>query len=146
MAKRWLAHPTNNLTKIKVMGRTVLGQTDREKNGSFENEALENEDRTTKHLNLENEAPKTRKRSTQNSKPKQAKIENEAPKTRKRSTQKSKTKHPKLETCLSFKNTRQSLVKSPMLTQQKSSTITNRDLIFDQVWCSKVEQGSSYDS
>ena len=40
-------------------------------------------------------------------------IENEAPKTRKRSTQISKTKHPKLETCLSFKNTRQSLVKSP---------------------------------
>ena len=38
--------------------------------GSFENEALENE------------APKTRKRSTQNSKTKHAKIENEAPKTR----------------------------------------------------------------
>ena len=31
--------------------------------GSFENEALENEDRSTKHSNLENEAPKTRKRS-----------------------------------------------------------------------------------
>ena len=30
--------------------------------GSFENEALENEDRSTKHSNLENEAPKTRKR------------------------------------------------------------------------------------
>ena len=29
---------------------------------SFENEALENEDRNTKHPNLENEAPKTRKR------------------------------------------------------------------------------------
>ena len=27
--------------------------------GSFENEALENEDRSTKHPNLENEAPKT---------------------------------------------------------------------------------------
>ena len=37
--------------------------------GSFENEALENEYRSTKHPNLENEAPKTRKRSTQNSKP-----------------------------------------------------------------------------
>ena len=72
--------------------------------GSFENEALENEERSTKHPNLENEAPKTRKRSTQIS----------------------KTKHPNLETCLSFKNTRQSLVKSPMLTPQKSSTITNR--------------------
>ena len=34
--------------------------------GSFENEALENEDRSTKHKNLENEAP----------------IENEAPKNR----------------------------------------------------------------
>ena len=33
--------------------------------GSFENEALENEDRSTKHPKLENEAPKTRKRSTQ---------------------------------------------------------------------------------
>ena len=31
--------------------------------GSFENEALENEDRSTKHPNLENEAPKSRKRS-----------------------------------------------------------------------------------
>ena len=29
-------------------------------NGSFENEALENEDRSTKHPNLENEVPKTR--------------------------------------------------------------------------------------
>ena len=28
--------------------------------GSFENEALENEDRSTKHPDLENEAPKTR--------------------------------------------------------------------------------------
>ena len=50
--------------------------------GSFENEALENEDRSTKHPNLENEAPKSRKRSTQNSK---------------RSTQNSKTKTPNLE-------------------------------------------------
>ena len=31
-----------------------------DQNGSFENEALENEDRSTKHPNLENEAPKTR--------------------------------------------------------------------------------------
>ena len=30
------------------------------KRGSFENEALENEDGSTKHPNLENEAPKTR--------------------------------------------------------------------------------------
>ena len=94
--------------------------------GGLENEALENEDRSTKHPNLENEAPKTRKRSTQDSKTKHPKLENQAPKTRKRSTQKSKTKHPKLETFLSFKNTRQSLVKSRMLTQQKSSTMTNR--------------------
>ena len=41
-------------------------------NGSFENEALENEDRSTKHPKLENEAPKSRKRSTLN-------LENEAP-------------------------------------------------------------------
>ena len=40
--------------------------------GSFENEALENEDRSTKHPKLENEAPKSRKRSTQ-------KLENEDP-------------------------------------------------------------------
>ena len=39
------------------------------KRGSFEKEALENEDRSTKHPNLENEAPKTRKGSPQNSKP-----------------------------------------------------------------------------
>ena len=58
--------------------------------GSVENEALEN-DPKTKHPKLENGAPKTPKRSTK----------------------KSKTEHPKLETCLSFKNTRQSLVKSP---------------------------------
>ena len=50
--------------------------------GSFENEALENEERSTKHPNLENEAPKTRKRSTQISKTKHPKLENEAPKSR----------------------------------------------------------------
>ena len=48
-------------------------------NGSFENEALENEDRSTKHPNLENEAPKTRKRRPLN-------LENEAPKSRKGSS------------------------------------------------------------
>ena len=47
--------------------------------GSFENEALENEDRSTKHSNLENEAPKSRKRSTRNSKTKHPELENEAP-------------------------------------------------------------------
>ena len=57
-----------------------------------ENEALENEDRKTKHPNLENEAPKSRKRSTQ-------KLENEDPKN-------SKTTTLKLETRLSFTNTR----------------------------------------
>ena len=55
--------------------------------GNVENEALENEDRSTKHPKLENEAPKTRERSTQISKTEHPKIENEAP------------KHPKLETC-----------------------------------------------
>ena len=39
---------------------------------SFENEALENEDRSTKHPKLENEAPKSRKRRPLN-------LENEAP-------------------------------------------------------------------
>ena len=57
---------------------------------SFENDALENEDRSTKHPNLENEAPETRKRSTQISKTKHLKLENEALKLRKRSTQNSK--------------------------------------------------------
>ena len=59
--------------------------------GSFENEALENEDRSTKHPNLENEAPKTRKRrpldrkrSTLDRKRRPQDLENEAPKTRKR--------------------------------------------------------------
>ena len=58
--------------------------------GSFENEALENEDEArstqiskTKHPKLENEDPKSRKRSTQNSKTK-------TPKSRKRSTQNAK--------------------------------------------------------
>ena len=65
--------------------------------GSFENEALENEDRSTKHPNLENEAPKSRKRSTLSRKRRPLNLENEAPKSRKRSTQISKTKHPDLE-------------------------------------------------
>ena len=47
--------------------------------GSFENEALENEDRSTKHPKLENEAPKIENEAPN--------IENEAPKTRKRSIQ-----------------------------------------------------------
>ena len=77
--------------------------------GSFENEALENEDRSTKHPKLENEAPKTRKRSTQisktkhprsktkqpRSKTKHPRSKTKHPKSRKRSTQNSKTKHPK---------------------------------------------------
>ena len=50
--------------------------------GSFENKALENEDRGMKHSKLENETPKTRKRSTQESKTKHPGIENEAPKIR----------------------------------------------------------------
>ena len=49
--------------------------------GNFKNEALENEDRSMKHSKLENEAPKTQKRSTQESKMKHPKHENEAPKT-----------------------------------------------------------------
>ena len=49
-------------------------------NGSFENKALENEARSTKHPNLENEAPQ--KRSTQNLKTKTLNLKNEAPKTR----------------------------------------------------------------
>ena len=56
---------------------SVASRTD----GSFENE-----DRSTKHPKLENEAPKSRKRSTY----------------RKRSTQISKTKHPKLETTVGW--------------------------------------------
>ena len=52
--------------------------------GSFENEALENEDRSTKHPNLENEAPKTRKRRPLDRKRGTQNLENEAPKTRKR--------------------------------------------------------------
>ena len=70
--------------------------------GSFENEALKNEDRSTKHQNLGNEAPKTRKRraldrkrSTLGRKRRPQNLGNEAPKTRKRSTQNSKTKTPK---------------------------------------------------
>ena len=46
-------------------------------------------------------------------------------KTEARSRQISKTKHPKFKTCVHFKNTRQSLVKSPMLIQQELSMIAN---------------------
>ena len=60
-----------------------------------------------------NSKTKTEVRSTQISKTKHPNLENGAPKTRKRSTQNSKAKHPKLETFLSFKKTRQSLVKLP---------------------------------
>ena len=73
--------------------------------GGFENEALENEDRSTKHPNLENEAPKTRKRSIQISKTKHPKRENGAFKSRKRSTQNSKTKHPNLKTTVRWRTT-----------------------------------------
>ena len=72
---RQITEPSKSLSEQKSSERAEGG-------GSFENEALENEDRSTKHPNLENEAPKTRKRSTLD---------------RKRSTQNSKTKHPKLE-------------------------------------------------
>ena len=52
----------------EYMGNLSL-QMHARKFGSFENEALENEDRSAKHPNLENEAPKSRKRSTLNWKP-----------------------------------------------------------------------------
>ena len=102
----FLAHKVCLLQYIDFLWFLVWQNFD----GNFENEALENEDRSTKHPKLENEAPKTRKRSTQMvvSKTKHSKTKTEA-----RSTQISKTKHPKLETCLCFKNMRQSLVKSP---------------------------------
>ena len=52
-----------------VPGGLLLAPHDTEQHQLFvvirENEALENEDRSTKHPKLENEAPKTRKRSTQ---------------------------------------------------------------------------------
>ena len=57
--------------------RTAMGTKTAVSAGSFENE-----DRSTKHPKLENEAPKSRKRSTLS---------------RTRNTQNSKTKHPKLE-------------------------------------------------
>ena len=73
---RQITEPSKSLSEQKSSERAEGG-------GSFENEALENEDRSTKHPKLENEAPKSRKRSTQNSKTKHPKLENEAPKTRK---------------------------------------------------------------
>ena len=98
--KRWLSFPFKVLlvvpsidlgeTKVSVFPGASQGLTRNGTwyswSGSFENEALENEDRSTKHPNLENEAPETRKRSTY----------------RKRSTQISKTKHPKLETTVGW--------------------------------------------
>ena len=70
---------TSNLETIcyKRCSKSLL------KNGSFENEALENEDRSTlKNGSFENEADsktKTEARSTQNSKTKHPNLENEAP-------------------------------------------------------------------
>ena len=69
----------------------------------------------TKHSKTKTEA-----QSTQISKTRHPKLENEDPKSRKRSTLDRKRSTQKLETGLSFINTR------PMLIQQESSTITNR--------------------
>ena len=52
--------------------------------GSFENEALENEDGRTKHPKLENEAPYLENEDPKISKTKHPKLGNEALKTRKR--------------------------------------------------------------
>ena len=92
-------------------------------NGSFENEALENEAPKTRKRSTQNskaKTPKSRKRSTQNSKTKHPRSKTKTPKSRKRSTLDRKRSTQKLETGLSFINTR------PMLIQQESSTITNR--------------------
>ena len=103
-------------SKTKTEARMVVSKT---KHLKTKTEARSTQISKTKYPNLENEG-------TQVSKMEHPNLENEARKNRKRSTQNSKTRHPKRETCLSFKNTRQFLVKSSMLTQQKSSTITNR--------------------
>ena len=55
--------------------------------------SFENEDWSTKHPNLENEAPKTRKQSILDRKQRPLNLANEAPKSRKRRPQNSKTKH-----------------------------------------------------
>ena len=100
--------------------------------GSFENEALENEDRSTKHPKLENEAPKTRKRSTQdrkrstlNSKTKHPNLENEAPKTRKRSTlsRKGSTQKPRHQSVLYKPETN---VNTAEIKRDNEYSITNR--------------------
>ena len=71
----------------------------------FENEALENEERSTKHPNLENEYPKSRKRSIHKLKNEDPQIENEAPKTRKRGKawRKSNTREPHTRFSASFR-------------------------------------------
>ena len=93
-SKMWQAFKSSifDLRRVFVQGQSSARQNGlpfsprhRTTYGSFENE-----DRSTKHPNLENEAPKSRKRSTQNSKTKHPKLENGAPKSRKRSTQNSK--------------------------------------------------------
>ena len=62
-----------NISKILSLANNGA-KVARYSEGSFENEALENEDRSTKHPNLEKEAPKSRKRGTQNSKTKTPKL------------------------------------------------------------------------
>ena len=98
--------------------RTMLSVVSKTKHSKTKTEARSTQNSKTKHPNLENEAPKTRKRSTQISKTK-------TPKSRKRSTQ-------KLETGLSFINTR------PMLIQQELSTITNSPVPDHRAWSQAI--------
>ena len=109
-------HPNLENDALKTRKRST--QNSKARHPNLENEAPKTRKRSTQiskteHPNLENEASKSRKRSTQISKTKHRKLDNGAPKSRKRSTQNSDAKHPKLETCLSYQDTRQSLVKSP---------------------------------
>ena len=80
MADRLGGVGTNHIRARQVMPLYLSPKAVVWKNSSFENEALKNEDRSTKHPNFENEAPKSRKwstywkrstqkRSTQNLKP-----------------------------------------------------------------------------
>ena len=113
-----------------IINQQTVSATNATIQGSFENEALENEDRSPKHPKLENEAPKTRKRSSQISKTKHPRSKTKHPKSRKRSTlnlrkrstQNSKTKHPRSKTKHPISKTKHPRSKTKTPKSRKRST------------------------
>ena len=60
---------TRGISNLRVMQSVSRTRLKKERCLQMPYGSFENEDQSTKHPNLENEAPKSQKRSTQNSKP-----------------------------------------------------------------------------